>query len=84
MSLEDSLRAISKRNQQVRAAFQKMSARITEITLSGTVEELDEFNNGLEAELAQILDPEGTNQPAGSPDGSGAAESDSSGEPPQQ
>lgn len=81
--LETSLRNISERNQKTRAAFQKMSARVTTITLSGTMEELDEFNGSLEAELDRLLNEKGEDPTTGSTDGSARHQSESSGEPSQ-
>jgi len=61
-----------------------MTARVSEITLSGTMEDLDEFNGSLEAELDKLLNKEGKDSDAGSIDGSARPESESSGEPTQQ
>ena len=60
-----------------------MATRVSEIALSGTMEELDEFNGSLEAELDRLLNEKGQDPTTGSADSSARPESESSGEPTQ-
>ena len=82
-ALENSLRAISERNQRTRASLVKLTARVTELTLSGTMDELHDFNNELAAEMDRLLEPQGKDSAAGGADSGTGHESESSGEPAQ-
>lgn len=68
--LEKTVRSIALKNQRSRAEFSELSARIASLTLSGTLEEIDEFSRTLDEQVHRFHEGAGQDPATGGTDGS--------------